>query len=354
MKRNLLVGFLSMIIGLALFGIVLKLAGLENIVGSVRAFSPVYFFPFLLVSFMLLLAAAYRWKSILEGEKIRISIWTLLKYKLVVFGLNYLTPSARLGGEPIKILLLKRQKVKSSKSFASVVVDNFVGMGIDAVVAALILIVILATGIPFSESARKLFLALAVFALAGVTASYVLLAKKKGTVFSYLLTIAGTLTGTKKHKWFNALYEKAAKAEFYMRDMLTNRQKSKNLWLAILFASLSWPLTVLQYELALHMLGVDASITQVLISIVMLNFTTLTPIPGALGVQEAGQFSAFKLFSANPNAGIALSLVLRAKDMLFMLISLLLVSREGIGVFRLINRKLTDTLNGRNKRKNKK
>ncbi|MBI2550383.1 flippase-like domain-containing protein [Candidatus Woesearchaeota archaeon] len=354
MKRNLLASFLSVIIGLALFGLVLKLAGLENIAGSVRAFSPAYFFPFLLVSFMLFIAATYRWKTILEGEEIRISIWTLLKYKFVVFGLNYLTPSARLGGEPIKILLMERQNVKLSKSFASVVVDNFVGMGLDAVVASLILLVLLATGAHFSESARRLFLTLAAFALVGVTASYLLLAKKRGTVFSYLLTIAGTLTGTKKHKWFNALYEKIAKAEFYMRDMLTNRQKSKNLWLAILFASLSWPLTVLQYKLALQMLGIDVSFTQILISIIMLSFTTLVPIPGALGVQEAGQFSAFKLFSANPHAGIALSLVLRAKDMLFLLVSFLLVSREGIGVFRLINKKLTDTLNGRNKRKNKK
>lgn len=345
MKRNLLVGFLSVTIGLALFGLVLKLAGLENIVGSVGAFSPAYFFQFLLVSFMLFLAATYRWKTILEGEKIRISIWTLLKYKFAVFGLNYLTPSARLGGEPIKILLMKRQKVKSPKSFASVVVDNFVGMGIDAVVAALILLVLLATGMPFSESARRLFLALATFALVGVTASYVLLAKKRGTVFSYLLTIAGTLTGTKKHKWFKILYEKAAKAEFYMRDMLTNRQKSKNLWRAILFASLSWPLTVLQYKLALQMLGIDVSFAQILISIIMLSFTTLIPIPAALGVQEAGQFSAFKLFSANPNAGIALSLVLRAKDMLFLLVSFLLVSREGVNVFKLINKKLSAVIN---------
>lgn len=69
----------------------------------------------------------------------------------------------------------------------------------------------------------------------------------------------------------------------------------------------------------------------------MLSFTAFIPIPAALGVQEAGQFSAFKLMSANPHTGIALSIVLRLKDLMLLLASFVFLSQEGINVFQLIN-----------------
>src|SRR3989338_5943987 len=125
MKKTLVANFLSLVIGFAVFALVIKLAGLENVLGAVRGFSPIYFAPFLVVSGALFWAATYRWKIVLSGEGVDVPFRTLLKYKFVVFSINYFTPAARLGGEPLKVLLLKKQRIKSSKSFASVVVDNF-------------------------------------------------------------------------------------------------------------------------------------------------------------------------------------------------------------------------------------
>ncbi len=125
-KKNLGIELLSLVAGIALFILVIKLAGLGNLLRAVQGFSPAYFAPFLFVTALSFLAATCRWKAVLAGQMIDIPVLTLLKYKLVVFSMNYFTPSARLGGEPLKIVLLKKQKVKSSKSFASVVVDNFI------------------------------------------------------------------------------------------------------------------------------------------------------------------------------------------------------------------------------------
>ncbi len=349
MKRTLVANCLAFIIGFALFALVIKLAGLENILGAVRGFSPIYFAPFLVVSAALFWAATYRWKVVLSGEGIKVPFWTLLKYKLIVFSINYFTPTARLGGEPLKVLLLKQQHIKSSKSFASIVVDNFIGMGFDAAVAAIILITIVFTTAAFPSQVKELFLMTGLTSLVIVTAAYFVLIKKGKSAFSYFLEIAGRLTGTYRRRFFLVLHEKVAKSEFYMRNMLA--KKPKTLFMALFYAALSWPLTLLQYKLALLTIGFDASLAQILLSIVVLSFTAMLPIPAALGVQEAGQFSAFKLFSANPHAGIALSLVLRIKDLILLLMSFFFISSEGIDVFKIVNKKLSEVINSSNKKK---
>ena len=66
-------------------------------------------------------------------------------------------------------------------------------------------------------------------------------------------------------------------------------------------------------------------------------------------MQEAGQFSAFKLFSANPHAGIALSLVLRINDIILLMASFFFISSEGIDIFKIINKKLAEVVNSSNK-----
>ncbi|MBI2141811.1 flippase-like domain-containing protein [Candidatus Woesearchaeota archaeon] len=348
MKKTLLANFLSLVIGFAVFALVIKLAGLENVLGAVRGFSPIYFAPFLVVSAALFWAATYRWKIVLSGEGVNVPFWTLLKYKFVVFSINYFTPTARLGGEPLKVILLKKQRIKSSKSFASVVVDNFIGMGFDAAVAAIILITIVLTTTKFPSHVKELFLMTGLTSLGIVAAAYFVLIKKGRSVFSYLLEIVGRLTGTYKRRFFAILHEKVAKSEFYMREMLAKRPKT--LFLALFYAALSWPLTLLQYKLALLTIGFDASFVQILLSVVVLSFTALLPIPAALGVQEAGQFSAFKLFSANPHAGIALSLVLRIKDIILLMVSFFFISSEGIDIFKIVNKKLAEVINSNNKK----
>ena len=328
---------MSLIAGIALFIIIIWAAGYGNILSAVKGFSPVYSVYFLLVTALLFVAATYRWKAVLAGQMVDVPLLTLLRYKLMIFSINYFTPSSRLGGEPLKVVLLKKQNVKSSLAFASVVVDNFVGMGFDGLVGGVVLIIIFfsSRGAALGD-ARMLALALGVAVLAIVAVCYLILVRKK-SVFSYILEIAGGLTRSRKKKFFAVLQGKVAKAEFYMREILS--RKPRALLLAVFFASLSWPLTLIQYKLALLVIGVDASFFQILVSVVALSFTTLVPIPGSLGVQEAGQFTAFRLFSANPHTGIALSLVLRAKDLLTLLLSFVALSTGGTDIFRFVNEK---------------
>ncbi|MBI2176384.1 flippase-like domain-containing protein [Candidatus Woesearchaeota archaeon] len=348
MKKGLLTPVASLVFGIALLALILKLAGVQNIISSVKQFSPHYFIPFMAVTLALFAAATYRWKVVLDGEGAHVPFLTLLKYKLMVFGVNYLTPVARVGGEPFKIMLLRSQHVKSSKSFASIVLDNFIGMGFDAVIGSLFLIAIFFTSQLLPLKTRELLLATGITALAVVAASYFALTRRKG-IFSDVLDIACTLTRASGKKFFADLIRKVAAAEFYIRNTLI--RKPKRVLLVSFYAAIGWPLSILQYKFALLMLGVDASIAQIVVIIVVMTLTTIIPIPAALGVQEAGQFSVFKVLGHDPSLGIALSFVIRLKDVILLHLSFGSLSMEGFNFLRVVKEKIAESINGNGRKR---
>ncbi len=351
MKKNVLMPIASLVFGIALFALVLKFAGVQNIISSVKQFSPRYFVLFMAVTLALFAAATCRWKAVLEGEGAHVPFLTLLKYKLMVFGINYLTPVARLGGEPFKVVLLRSQRVKSPKSFASIVLDNFIGMGFDAALGGLFLIVIFFTSSLLPLKTRELLLAAGIAALAVVAASYFALTRRKG-IFSDILGIAGILTRASGKGLFAKLVRKVAAAEFYIRNMLV--RKPRRVLLVSFYAAISWPLSILQYKFALLMLGADATVAQIVAIILVMAITALIPVPAALGVQEAGQFSVFKLLGQDPGLGIALSFVIRLKDVILLNLSFGSLSLEGFNFLKILKDKVSESLNGNNKRKHRK
>lgn len=342
MKKNALVHVASVVFGIAVFALVVKVAGLENIISSVRGFSPRYMLPFLAATLGLWVAASYRWKVVLQGEGVRVPLWTLLRYRLMVFSISYLTPVARMAGEPFKVMLLRSQRVRSSKSFASIILDNFIGTGFDAIIGGVLLITIFFTSSLLPLQIRAMLLSTGVLALVVVAIMYLVLIRRKG-IFSDVLDIAGIITKLGGKKFFLIVKRRVAAAELYIRSTLM--RKPKQVMLVSFYAALSWPLAILQYKFALLMLGVDASVAQIVMSIAVMALTTIIPIPASLGVQEAGQFSVFKILGLNPHLGIALSFVIRLKDIIVLYLSFWFLSMEGFNFITIMNRKLQNVLN---------
>jgi len=78
-----------------------------------------------------------------------------------------------------------------------------------------------------------------------------------------------------------------------------------------------WALMVFEFGLMLSFLGVQFNLVQVLIALTAARIAFLLPIPAGLGTLEAGQVMAMGLIGVNPAIGISLSLLIRARDVLF-------------------------------------
>jgi hypothetical protein len=83
------------------------------------------------------------------------------------------------------------------------------------------------------------------------------------------------------------------------------------MWLLI------WPLLLsLEFWLALYFLKEPADLSQILIILAASPVTMLMPFSAGLGALEVSQVLAMQLLQADPAIGVALSLFIRARDLL--------------------------------------
>jgi len=326
------IALLTFIIGIVLFVIVLSFTGINNIIEPFKRFSPFYLILFLLTVPVLQSIYTLRWATILKYQGIRVPFRVLLRYKLIGASISYITPASRLGGEPVRALLFKQKyELQSKQAFPSIIMETTLGMFSDVVfIAAILLTMLMFSNLP--GRIAGLTLALSLLGIVALTLFYSTLIKHLGP-FSFTLRMLYAVT---KFPLLKILTEKIIGVEKVIGEFL--RFKKKGVAQAILISMLSWPVTFLQYKLALLSIGFDASATILLLSIIATTITSLVPIPAALGVQEAGHYSVFSLI-AIPSVGIALTLLIRFKDLLMTLFGLILLSQEGLSISEIFKQK---------------
>ncbi len=111
-------------LGIGLFVIVVWLVGLNDIIARFKSLDPRLFLMFMALSFFNRALGCYRWKVILDSLGHTISFLNLLWYSFTGFCFGYVLPSAQMGGEPIRALLLKRHKVHLPEALSSEVIDD--------------------------------------------------------------------------------------------------------------------------------------------------------------------------------------------------------------------------------------
>ena len=79
--------------------------------------------------------------------------------------------------------------------------------------------------------------------------------------------------------------------------------------------SLDWALLIGEFSLILYFLGAAASLGQAIVILTAARIAFLMPSPGGLGTLEASQVFALGAAGFNPGIGLAVSLVMRARDL---------------------------------------
>ena len=111
-------------IGIALFVDVLFETGISNIWTALREFSLLYFAAYFGVQFLNVLALTWRWQYILAHYGEKVSYWKLMLHRYAGWAISFLTPSAQVGGDPIRVVLLGKESVGYKHAVFSVVVDK--------------------------------------------------------------------------------------------------------------------------------------------------------------------------------------------------------------------------------------
>lgn len=282
--------FITGVAGLSLLAWLVVTMPLDEITGAIRSVGwPVLLAIPIVLAWMLANTAGLR--SLLGG---RVGLARLLHNRIVGDGYNAIVPAAGVGGEPVRIALL-RSHVPALDAATAVITDRVINL------AAGLLISAIALGISISLLAlpRELVVGAAVYSVLAVLATIVLLFILHGGASERVIAMAGRVIG----------------GSALRPSQIPTR--------AILIA-LSWNLVgrvLAGLEVALYawLLGLQLSLVEIVFVTGVLHAVgaAMFVVPQGIGVAEAASVYALHVLGYPPELGLAFGLLRRARLLAF-------------------------------------
>lgn len=321
MKKRI-TSVISFILGIVILGIILNYLGLESFEIVRQQAQPIYLVPYFMLAAIGICFLALKLKYILRtyGQKVPFS--KVLKHTVAGFAFSYVTPTARAGGEPLKAYMLNKEaKVPFRVGGSSVVIDKFIEMLGVAIVAVLgLFLLFLIPGVSIGSK----------IALFSVILVLILL-----LFFIYFMTLKGKGPFT---TLFNLLrfykFKRFQKASKLIKNIEERMKKffvhhKKEFFVSFLIYVLVIIAGFLEFKFLLLALGVDASLTEIILAHVVLGITSFIPVPAGLGFQEAGHSGLFALLRSSAGLGLVFSLIVRIRNLIITGIGFIIIANFG-------------------------
>lgn len=276
----------------------------------------------ILINCMIFLLFALRWWILIRSAGTRISFRDVARYRLTAFGINYFTPGPQFGGEPYQVFALTRKSGSSHEvAVSSVTLDKLIELIANFSFLTVGLGAILLGG--FLPRMLNLVVLIVVGLLLLLPMVYLCLIRLgKAPLRAILGQVGGSVLLQRVVKrgmpWVVTL-------ECNLQRFL--REQPLIFGVGLLLAFLTWAAVIAEYRLALGFLDLQLSLGQTVVVMTAARLAFLLPSPSGLGLLEASQIVAMQTLGFTPTAGIGISLLIRARDVVFGLTGLLLAGR---------------------------
>lgn len=328
MKIKKIIQYGSLFLGTLVFILTLHYLGFDSIIMSLKVKNPASFLIYLIISIIIFFGFVLRWYLILLSHGVKVPIYKLFNFRVAGFAISYLTPSARLGGEPIKTYFLTKEKVPLEKAMSSVMIDKSLELTANTIMTIIGAVILTYLAVVSTKVKWLLFL---VVLSAGILLwlFYYRLFKGKG-VFSSLIGFFKL----NKFTFIEKNFQKIRHSELEMTNFFNNYKKVFIIGTIISF--ILWILTIFEFKYLLYTFGYDTGLIQIFLVLVAVGIAYLVPVPTALGVLEGVQVSLFTAFGKGASYGFAISLVTRVRDMMWTLYGLSYLYFKGVVVRNLL------------------
>lgn len=263
-------------------------------------------FILILLDFGVFALISARWRLLLGAQGYQVPLQRILIYRLIAHGINYFTPGPQVGGEPAQVYFLHRKHhIPMPQAIASVSLDKI----LELLANAAFLLVGLYAAVREGLFAKSIPLQV-IFPVAAMLSLLVAYSAALWTGRAPLAWLFKRLA-----EWFPNLERiglVAASAEKQISSSC--RQQPRIILQASLLSSAAWAVMLLEYWLAARFLGLSLNPGQAIGAITAASVAFMSPVPGALGVLEAGQVFFMQALGVSPALGISISLWIRARD----------------------------------------
>ncbi len=264
----------------------------------------------LLVNTFLYLMISLRWWIIVRSQRADVPFWDLVPVRIAVFGISYFTLGPQVGGETLQIVSLTRNfGLSYSRAAASVFLDKLFEFLTNFVFLGLGIFSIMVSGLFIGKSVSVLFWTGLLLIFISWPVIHILLLKKRiYPLKSLLRQLMHTPRSAKIIRFICA-------AEWLAGRFC--QQRTRELMLSVGVSLLAGLGMVMDYALMLFFLGINLQVWQVIAGWTSAWLSFLAPLPGGLGALEASQVAALGVFGVSAAAAISITILMRARDLLF-------------------------------------
>lgn len=261
---------------------------------------------------------ALAWKQYFIQFKTQVSLLRLFLLKLAGEAANNMTPLSWGGGDPLRIVLLKKT-LPGTQATASTVVDR----ALHSLAVALFVLtgsIIFLLRFKFSLDVEIPFVLLLILLIA---LAYLLFHRSKSGLF--LSSIALLKKLRIKKEWSEKTLGKAKEVDqlcidFFKKDKL-------NSFFSLFLRYLGKNLSVVEIMLAAYFLNfpLDFATAYLLASVSVLVNLLFAFIPGSLGVMEGSYAGIFSLLNLDPSIGASIQIIRRVRALTYSALGLIVI-----------------------------
>ena len=269
-----------------------------------------------------LVTLAFRWQVLLAGIGLRPGLARLAVYRAAGQTISAIIPSAKLGGEPLRVWLLARDQARGGSAIGSVAIDRTLELGAGAPFTFLFAALLLTRGVPELQGA---FVSVTIGALAlalGIGLTMRRLRRGEG-----LVTTVARATGLDRLGIVRGQMGVLADAEEEAGRLVRQPQR---LWWSFLVGAGANLFVCLEYALLLAAFGLPTSPLAVVAAMFAAGAAHALPVPGAVGTLEGAETWIFSMLGHPPEVGLAVGLTVRLRELVWMLPGLLYLMARGL------------------------
>ncbi|MEN8153821.1 MAG: lysylphosphatidylglycerol synthase transmembrane domain-containing protein [Acidobacteriota bacterium] len=301
MKKKVLI--VVSIIGIILFINIIRKIGIGLIWESIKNISLENFFILIFLRFLFWSIRTINWKIILNQCCSEIPFWQVFKARITGFAVNYLTPSANIGGEAVRVMLINNKSKKSA--LASVILDKTIEL-VSTVFFVIVAIAIALYKLPMPDYQKYIYVG---FILLSITMMVFVLRKQHQGLLKWIIS---KLEKVKiSFKFIKNNTDKIREVDENISGFYKNNKKKY--FTVLFFYGVQFMIWTTEIFFTLNFIGLE-SITflqsYLIVSLGAIAFV-MPVLPGGIGIYELTYITVFKLLGLDTSLCMALVIIRR-------------------------------------------
>ncbi|AHF81169.1 flippase-like domain-containing protein [Thermococcus paralvinellae] len=301
------------VLGILLIFALIWWAGIDETIRLVRGADINYLLLALVMQLLATLAWALRWRVFLKKAGVEIGFGQILIATFIGVFFNNITPGARAGGEPARMVVISK-KAKSKSGYGQVFATIMADRILDVIPVMVFTFIAFKYALSLKIHILLLVLSISTVSLMIILTVSILLSFNEKLAMKFLKWIIGILKRVFPKKFENIeekLEEKLKKSIFEFRETLMELSTDKVVLIKTLFYSFAvWGFMILRTYFVFESIGYPLELYKILmVQMAGIALGMISILPGGIGITETVNSALYLSLSINKSLAVTATVI---------------------------------------------